>query len=168
MYKTIFALASCLIVFSMPLVAEDTKSIQTIGVQKENSFKQWIRNFKEDAISNGITTSTFDTAFENVKLNSRVIKADNKQAEFSREIWDYLDTATSPKRITNGKENLSNYLNTLREIEFKYRVDAEVVLAIWGLESSYGKRMGDINIIEALATLAFDGRREKFGKQQLL
>jgi len=80
MYKTIFALASCLIVFSMPLVAEDTKSIQTIGVQKENSFKQWIRNFKEDAISNGITTSTFDTAFENVKLNSRVIKADNKQA----------------------------------------------------------------------------------------
>jgi lytic murein transglycosylase len=152
----------------MPLVAEDTKSIQTIGVQKENSFKQWIRNFKEDAISNGITTSTFDTAFENVKLNSRVIKADNKQAEFSREIWDYLDTATSPKRITNGKENLSNYLNTLREIEFKYRVDAEVVLAIWGLESSYGKRMGDINIIEALATLAFDGRREKFGKQQLL
>ena len=89
MFKTIFALASCLIVFSMPLVAEDTKSIQTIGVQKENSFKQWIRNFKEDAISNGITTSTFDTAFENVKLNSRVIKADNKQAEFSREIWDY-------------------------------------------------------------------------------
>jgi membrane-bound lytic murein transglycosylase B len=61
MFKTIFALASCLIVFSMPLVAEDTKSIQTIGVQKENSFKQWIRNFKEDAISNGITTSTFDT-----------------------------------------------------------------------------------------------------------
>ena len=56
MYKTIFALASCLIVFSMPLVAEDTKSIQTIGVQKENSFKQWIRNFKDDAISNGITT----------------------------------------------------------------------------------------------------------------
>ena len=48
MFKTIFALASCLIVFSMPLVAEDTKSIQTIGVQKENSFKQWIRNFKEN------------------------------------------------------------------------------------------------------------------------
>ena len=48
------------------------------------------------------------------------------------------------------------------------RSNAEVILAIWGLESSYGKRMGDINIIEALATLAFDGRREKFGKQQLL
>jgi membrane-bound lytic murein transglycosylase B len=59
-------------------------------------------------------------------------------------------------------------LNLLREIQFKYQVDAEVILAIWGLESSYGKRMGDINIIEALATLAFDGRREKFGKQQLL
>jgi membrane-bound lytic murein transglycosylase B len=168
MNKSVKLLASCLILFSTPLVADDNDNNQQISVQKENAFKQWVSNFKKDAVSNGITTSTFDTAFENVQLNSRVIKADNKQAEFSREIWDYLDTATSPKRIANGKENLSDYLNLLREIQFKYQVDAEVILAIWGLESSYGKRMGDINIIEALATLAFDGRREKFGKQQLL
>lgn len=168
MIKTIVAFTSCLILFSTSLVAEDTKSNQLISVQKENSFQKWISIFKKDAILNGIAISTFDTAFKNVELNDRVIKADNKQAEFSREIWDYLDTATSPKRVTNGKENLGNYLSTLREIEFKYEVDAEVILAIWGLESSYGKRMGDINIIEALATLAFDGRREKFGKQQLL
>lgn len=168
MNKSVKLLASCLILFSTPLVADDNDNNQQISVQKENAFKQWVSNFKKDAVSTGITTSTFDTAFENVQLNSRVIKADNKQAEFSREIWDYLDTATSPKRIANGKENLSDYLNLLREIQFKYQVDAEVILAIWGLESSYGKRMGDINIIEALATLAFDGRREKFGKQQLL
>ena len=168
MNKSVKLLASCLILFSTPLVADDNDNNQQISVQKENAFKQWVSNFKKDAVSNGITTSTFDTAFENVQLNSLVIKADNKQAEFSREIWDYLDTATSPKRIANGKENLSDYLNLLREIQFKYQVDAEVILAIWGLESSYGKRMGDINIIEALATLAFDGRREKFGKQQLL
>ena len=168
MNKSVKLLASCLILFSTPLIADDNDNNQQISVQKENAFKQWVSNFKKDAVSNGITTSTFDTAFENVQLNSRVIKADNKQAEFSREIWDYLDTATSPKRIANGKENLSDYLNLLREIQFKYQVDAEVILAIWGLESSYGKRMGDINIIEALATLAFDGRREKFGKQQLL
>ena len=168
MNKSVKLLASCLILFSTPLVADDNDNNQQISVQKETAFKQWVSNFKKDAVSNGITTSTFDTAFENVQLNSRVIKADNKQAEFSREIWDYLDTATSPKRIANGKENLSDYLNLLREIQFKYQVDAEVILAIWGLESSYGKRMGDINIIEALATLAFDGRREKFGKQQLL
>ena len=168
MNKSVKLLASCLILFSTPLVADDNDNNQQISVQKENAFKQWVSNFKKDAVSNGITTSTFNTAFENVQLNSRVIKADNKQAEFSREIWDYLDTATSPKRIANGKENLSDYLNLLREIQFKYQVDAEVILAIWGLESSYGKRMGDINIIEALATLAFDGRREKFGKQQLL
>ena len=168
MIKTIMVLTSSIIAFSMPLFAEGTDNTQTISVQTEKLFKQWINSFKKDAISNGITNTIFDTAFKNIQLNSRVIKADNKQAEFSREIWDYLDTATSPKRITNGKENFSNYLNTLREIEFEYGVDAEVILAIWGLESSYGKRMGDINIIEALATLAFDGRRETFGKQQLL
>ena len=125
MNKSVKLLASCLILFSTPLVADDNdnNNNQQISVQKENAFKQWVSNFKKDAVSNGITTSTFDTAFENVQLNSRVIKADNKQAEFSREIWDYLDTATSPKRIANGKENLSDYLNLLREIQFKYQVD---------------------------------------------
>jgi membrane-bound lytic murein transglycosylase B len=97
-----------------------------------------------------------------------VVQLDRKQAEFSREIWDYLDTATSPKRVKNGKAKLAKHNSTLTAIERKYGVDKEVVLAIWGLETSYGKNMGNINIIEALATLAYEGRREKFGKQQLL
>ena len=60
------------------------------------------------------------------------------------------------------------YKRVLNQIEKNYGVEKEIVLAVWGLESSYGSNMGDINIIEALATLAYDGRREKFGRQQLL
>jgi membrane-bound lytic murein transglycosylase B len=136
--------------------------------QSQSGFQRWVKSFRAQALTKGISARTFDRAFRGVKLNERVVKLDRKQAEFSRQIWDYLDTATSPKRVSNGQANFNAQSRTLKKIERKYNVDAEVVVAIWGLESSYGERMGDINIIEALATLAYDGRREKFGRQQLM
>lgn len=145
-----------------------SKADDIIVAQTQSGFQRWVKSFRAVALKNGVTARTYDRAFRGVKLNARVVKLDRKQAEFSREIWDYLDTATSPKRVKNGKAMLVKYKKTLARIEQKYGVDREVVLAVWGLESSYGKNMGDINIIEALATLAYDGRREKFGRQQLL
>ncbi len=139
-----------------------------IVAQSQSGFQRWVKNFRNVALTKGISARTYDRAFKGVKLNTRVMQLDRKQAEFSRQIWDYLDTATSPKRVRNGQAMLAKHKRTLNRIEQKYGVDKKIVLAIWGLESSYGKNMGDINIIEALATLAYDGRREKFGKQQLL
>ena len=144
------------------------KNGEIIVAQTQSGFQRWVKNFRSVALANGISARTYDRAFKGVKLNMRVVQLDRKQAEFSRQIWDYLDTATSPKRVKNGQAMLAKHKRTLNAIEKKYGVDKEVVLAVWGLESSYGKNMGDINIIEALATLAYDGRREKFGKQQLL
>jgi len=144
------------------------KNGEIIVAQTQSGFQRWVKNFRSVALANGISARTYDRAFKGVKLNIRVVQLDRKQAEFSRQIWDYLDTATSPKRVKNGQAMLAKHKRTLNAIEKKYGVDKEVVLAVWGLESSYGKNMGDINIIEALATLAYDGRREKFGKQQLL
>jgi membrane-bound lytic murein transglycosylase B len=155
--------------FVTPLHAEISPRPRPIIVaQSESGFKLWIKQFEAKARANGISRRTFNRAFRGVKLNQRVIALDRKQAEFSRQIWDYLDTATSPKRVKNGKEMLQKHRQKLRKIEKKYQVDAKVVLAIWGLESSYGSNMGDINIIEALATLAYEGRRRKFGESQLL
>ncbi len=141
---------------------------EIIIAQTQSGFQRWVKSFRAVALKNGVTARTYDRAFRGVKLNMRVVQLDRKQAEFSRQIWDYLDTATSPKRVKNGKAMLAKHKRTLNQIEQKYGVDKEVVLAVWGLESSYGQNMGDINIIEALATLAYDGRREKFGRQQLL
>lgn len=141
---------------------------ETIVVQSQSGFQRWVASFRAVALANGVSARIYDRAFRGVKLNERVMRLDRKQAEFSRQIWDYLDTATSPKRVKNGKAMLAKHKAVLRKIEKKYGVDKEVVLAVWGMESSYGKNLGDINIIEALATLAYDGRREKFGRQQLL
>ena len=136
--------------------------------QTQAGFKHWVKTFRVKALSRGISGKTYDQAFRGVKLQKRVIASDRKQAEFSRQIWDYLDTATSPKRVKNGKAMVKKHKNLLRRIEAKYGVEWSIVVAIWGLESSYGTNMGDINIIEALATLAYEGRRKKFGENQLL
>ncbi len=145
------------------------KSGKDINVaQTESGFQVWVNSFRSRALTNGISQKTFNQAFRGVQLNQRVMQLDRKQAEFSRQIWDYLDTATSPKRVKNGKAAKKKHKGKLRKIEKIYNVDASVVVAIWGLESSYGTNMGDINIIEALATLAYEGRRRKFGEQQLL
>ncbi len=136
--------------------------------QTQSGFEQWVKTFRAKALSRGISGKTYDRAFRGVKLNKRVIASDRKQAEFSRQIWDYLDTATSPKRVKNGKAMVKKHKNLLRRIEQTYGVEWSVVVAVWGLESSYGSNMGDINIVEALATLAYEGRRQKFGENQLL
>ncbi len=147
--------------------AEDTRQ-SIIVAQTESGFQRWVQGFKATALSNGISERTFKRAFRGVKLNQRVVALDRKQAEFSRQIWDYLDTATSPKRVKNGKAALKEHRRVMKKIEATYKVDSKIVVAIWGLESSYGFNMGDINIIEALATLAYEGRRSKFGTSQLL
>lgn len=144
-------------------------NFETIKVaQTQAGFERWVQTFRAKALSRGISAKTYDRAFRGVKLNTRVIASDRKQAEFSRQIWDYLDTATSPKRVKNGKAMVKKHKKLLRRIEQTYGVEWSVVVAIWGLESSYGSNMGDINIVEALATLAYEGRRQKFGEQQLL
>ncbi len=146
-----------------------TPKYQGIEVaQTQAGFEQWVKSFRAKALARGISARTYDRAFKGVKLNTRVIASDRKQAEFSRQIWDYLDTATSPKRVKNGKAMVKKHKKLLRRIENTYGVEWSVVVAIWGLESSYGSNMGDINIVEALATLAYEGRRQKFGENQLL
>ncbi|MDP2519864.1 lytic murein transglycosylase [Shimia thalassica] len=131
-------------------------------------FQRWIDGFRQRALSSGISAKTFDRAFRNVKYNTDVIQKDRNQSEFTKTIWQYLESAASEKRIKNGKAALRNHARTLDAIERQYGVDKEVVVAIWGMESSYGEYKGDYNLIEALATLSYDGRRGKFFEGQLM
>lgn len=120
------------------------------------------------ARAQGIDQSVLERAFEGVELNDRVLERDRNQAEFSRALWDYLDTAVSATRIANGRERMAEYQTALQRIEERYQVEAEVISAIWGLESAYGATRGSTGIIEAMATLAFEGRRQEFFEAQLI
>lgn len=132
------------------------------------AFDRWIAGFRGRALSAGIDRGVFDRAFRGIRFNTDVIQKDRNQAEFKRYIWDYLDSAASPDRVNEGRKALRRHGRALGLIEKRFGVEKEVVAAIWGLESRYGTRKGDIPVIEALATLAFDGRRGSFFEKQLV
>jgi peptidoglycan lytic transglycosylase B len=149
------------------------KSTSSNAVSRSNKaldarFDRWVKKFRTKALANGISGRTYDRALSGVSYNAYVVEKDRNQSEFTKQIWEYLDTATSKARIRNGKAALARNRALLKRIERTYGVDYQVVLAIWGLESAYGAQRGSIPVIGALATLAFDGRRQKFFEAQLI
>lgn len=131
-------------------------------------FVAWRSGFRSRALQHGIRGDVFDAAFRGVGLNREVIELDGRQAEFTKPIWEYLDSAASDSRVANGRGHRAALSGTLSSIETTYGVDGDVVLAIWGMETNYGSNRGNIAVIEALATLAFDGRRKAFAEEQLI
>ena len=131
-------------------------------------FERWLDSFRAEAAAAGISQSVLDEALTGLSINPRVYELNDNQPEFSRGIWDYLDSAVSATRVNNGKEKYLENQRLFTLIENAYGVDAEIVAAIWGLESSYGAIMGGHDTIQALATLAFEGRRTGYGRSQLI
>jgi membrane-bound lytic murein transglycosylase B len=140
----------------------------TTLVTSNIAFDRWLAGFRERAITEGIRPDVLDAAFTGIRYNTDVIEKDRNQSEFTKQIWDYLDSAASEDRVRNGRAALQANAALLAQIERRYGVEAEVVTAIWGLESAYGTYRGSTPIIEALATLAYDGRRGPFFEQQLI
>ncbi|WP_417274087.1 lytic murein transglycosylase [Celeribacter halophilus] len=138
------------------------------NVASQAGFETWIANFKQRARREGISETVLNQAFRGVRYNTDVIAKDRRQSEFTKQIWHYLDSAASPTRVSNGQKAMRKYAKTLDAIERRFGVDKYVVTAIWGLESAYGEHRGDVNVIEAMATLAYDGRRGKFFEAQLI
>ncbi|MEM8627398.1 MAG: lytic murein transglycosylase [Pseudomonadota bacterium] len=143
-------------------VPQEQLSTSNIG------FQRWIEGFKQRARAQGISQRTLDKAFRNARYNSDAISRDRNQSEFTKTLWDYLDSAVSDSRIRNGKSALRTHAAKLDRIEAKYGVDKEVVVAVWGLESAYGAVRGKTEVIPAMATLAYDGRRGAFFEEQLI
>ncbi len=137
-------------------------------VAADPGFQNWINGFRSRARSKGINDRTLNRAFKGVNYDPEVIKRDRNQSEFTKTIWQYLDSAASDTRIKNGKSALRQHRKTLERIEARFGVDKEVVAAVWGLESAYGTYKGNKDIVQSLATLAYDGRRGRFFEAQLI
>lgn len=134
----------------------------------QGAFDRWVADFKPRAIAAGITAETFDRAMRGVTYDTSIIRRDRNQSEFTKTIWDYLDSAASEARIRSGQEALRTHAELLAQIEARYGVDQEVVVAIWGLESGYGRFRGAQSVIRSLATLAYDPRRSTFFEGELI
>ncbi len=134
----------------------------------ELGFDEWLKGFRAEAAAAGIRSDVIDMAFDGVAMNQRVFELNDNQPEFSRSVWDYVDGAVSEQRVNDGRARVAENKVLLDRVEEEFGVDQEIVAAIWGLESSYGKIMGDHDVIGALATLGWKGRRTGYGREQLI
>ena len=169
MKNAVFALTLAILMALVGVARAETVSNDPILLaQTSAGFERWKRNFRTRALNAGIRARVFDTSFQGVKVNQRVRELDGKQSEFTKTIWDYLDSAVSTARISNGRKKARSLDQRLNQIEAKYGVDQRVIMAIWGVETNFGGFMGGTNVIEALATLAYDGRRRNWAEKELI
>ncbi|MEW2911629.1 lytic murein transglycosylase [Leisingera sp. JC11] len=131
-------------------------------------YDAWLASFRSRAEARGISPSTLRGAFRGAGYLPGVVKRDRNQTEFKRSLEDYLSIAVSDERLSKGRAAFARHQSTLRTLERSYGVDAEIICAIWGLESFFGERRGNVPVISATSTLAYDGRRGAFFEKQLL
>jgi membrane-bound lytic murein transglycosylase B len=134
---------------------------------------QWVRAFWPQAREAGINRAVYDRALGSFRPDPEVLEKARSQAEFSKPIWDYLDLTVTDHRIVNGRALLTQHARLLSRLEARYGVDRHILVAIWGMESSYGAILDNPqrvkSTIRSLATLAYDGgSRARFGRQQLI
>jgi len=143
---------------------------QNIGVTINDkvTFKQWLTSFKFEALTNGISNETLIVAFKNVYPIQKVINLDRRQKEYSVTFSRYLRNSISVNRIKRGKSMLKKYRTLLKNIKEKYGVQPQILVALWAMESNFGKNMGNFSTINTLATLAHEGRRHNFFRNELL
>ncbi|WP_299081957.1 lytic murein transglycosylase [uncultured Ruegeria sp.] len=165
--KTI-QLASADVTVSVRPIPRPTAEVLRVSTEGNARFEAWLGSFQKRASQQGVSQTTLVRALSNVTYDKDVIKRDRNQAEFSKPIWEYLDSAVSDTRISNGRESLDRYRQILEQIEAQYGVEKEVVTAIWGLETAFGSYRGNNQTIRSLATLAFDARRAQFFETQLI
>ena len=127
----------------------------------------WVAAYKDRAAARGVSRATIDTAFRGAGFLPEVIEKDRNQTEFKRSTEDYLNIAASDERVSMGRAKFATYRSTLNALQSRYGVDAQIIAAVWGLESFFGTRRGNVPVISALSTLAYEGRRGEFFEGQL-
>lgn len=140
----------------------------SFNIYAEESFEIWLSSYKKFAFKKGISQETIDVAFKNVRFLEQVIKFDRRQPEFFEDTETYVSKRANILRVTNGKKLLEKNKILFNDIENKFFVEKELLLALWGIETNFGKHVGKMDIISSLATLSYDKRRRDFFSSQLL
>jgi membrane-bound lytic murein transglycosylase B len=145
-------------------------AITPAGAQAtENVFTAWLETFRLEALAAGIAPETLDTALADIKEPlPRVVDLDRKQPESQQTLERYLSTRVDEPRIAAGRKMMGRYASWLGRIEQKYAVQRRFLVALWGIESNYGKNSGRFPVIHSLVTLAYDERRGPYFRKELL
>ncbi|MGA0598184.1 lytic murein transglycosylase [Enterovirga sp. CN4-39] len=132
-------------------------------------FSSCLSGLRSAALSKGVSASTFDRATRGLEPDMTVIERMNNQPEFKTPIWDYLATLNDEEKVAEGQQMLRRYASVLAAAEARFGVDRHTIVAVWGVESDYGKAGGSMPLVQALATGAcFAPRRQSFFRDELV
>ncbi len=140
----------------------------TMPASADDKFEAWLDTLRQDAAAAGISDATITEALSNVELREKVVKYDRNQPEFKLTYDRYMRNVVPASRVEKGKRLWEENKVLLDEISAKYGVQPRYIVALWGIESSFGKHTGGFSVINALATMAYDGRRATFFRKELL
>ncbi|WP_109441726.1 lytic murein transglycosylase [Acinetobacter haemolyticus] len=125
-------------------------------------FQSCLAGLRSQAITSGVSGATYDRYTQNLSADYSVIDRLNYQPEFSTPIWDYLSGLVDNERVQAGQQKLAQHRDVLRRVEQAYGVPADMVVAVWGVESNYGDISGRYPLLQALGTLSCEGRRQSY------
>ncbi len=131
-------------------------------------YASWLQSLEQEAIESGIAPETVHAALDNAMPDARVVELDQKQPEKTVTFEHYAHRIVSPERIEQGHQLLEAHRAELEQISQRYGVQPQVIIALWGMESSFGGDSGRYSIIDSLLTLAYEGRRAEFFRKELL
>lgn len=140
----------------------------TTPASADENFEAWLDTLRQDAATAGISDATITEALSNVELREKVVKYDRNQPEFKLTYDRYMRNVVPASRVEKGKRLWDENKVLIDEIGAKYGVQPRYIVALWGIESSFGKHTGGFSVINALATMAYDGRRATFFRKELL
>jgi membrane-bound lytic murein transglycosylase B len=165
--------------FSVSAIAQDatrppatvaspaTPSDAPDAAQADKDFAGWLEGLRAEALSRGISRDTVTVALDGLQPVPRILELDQKQPEFTITLRQYLDRAVSDARVKQGRARYADNRALLEEVGRKFGVQPRFVVALWGIETNFGQNQGGFPVVQALATLAFDGRRSAYFRGEL-
>lgn len=134
----------------------------------DEDFDIWLRELAQEAVDKGISVPTIEQALSGIQPIEQVLRLDRKQPESTITFAQYRQNVVTPDRVKKGKELYNKNRALLDKISNEYGVPAPYIIALWGIETGYGENTGNFNVIPALVTLAYDGRRSGYFKGELI
>ncbi len=139
-----------------------------LNVSANNDFNLWLTDFKIKAINSGISKNVVNQIMSDAKFLPKVIEYDRYQPEFYEDTFTYIKKRSSKSKIKQGLKLYNKEKLIIEKIEKEFNVEKELLLALMGIETNFGKYLGKMDIISSLATLSFDKRRSEFFTKELL
>lgn len=161
-------LAIALVMLSVPALHGADQAAVPEEKSPPESFDEWLFGFRQEALRQGIRSETLELVFRDLKPIPRVIEFDRSQPEFTLEFSQYLANVISDTRIRKAKRMMHKHRPLLREIRHRFPVQPRFLVALWAIETDFGRNRGGFPVIDSLATLAHEGRRRQYFTRELL